>query len=207
MEETLKEIMGDDYKDGMSKDDIQAFFKKQVLSSGEYTNSGKAKAEQKELNDKIAALQAELDSKMSDDEKNKKADADAKKLIEDLKKQLSESKSNQSKMAALSLLAEAKIKAGIKDGDTDFDDFVSGISFEDNDKTNKISKYISKIVADAYESGKNDAIKNKLGKMGSFKEGDGNSNSSSDDKGSYGRELAKATSYQAPEAKNFFERK
>ena len=139
MEETLKEIMGDAYKDGMSKDDIQAFFKKQVLSSGEYTNSGKAKAEQKELNDKIASLQAELDAKMSDDDKKKKADADTKKLIEDLQKQLSESKSNQSKMSALSLLAEAKIKAGIKDEDTDFDEFVSGISFEDNEKTNKIS--------------------------------------------------------------------
>lgn len=207
MEETLKEIMGDAYKDGMSKDDIQAFFKKQVLSSGEYTNSGKAKAEQKELNDKIAELQSQLDAKLSDDDKKKKADEDAKKLIEDLQKQLSESKSNQSKMSALSLLAEAKIKAGIKDEDTDFDDFVSGISFEDNDKTNKISKYISKIVSDAYESGKNDAIKNKLGKMGSFKDGSGDSNSSSDDKGSYGKELAKATSYQAPEAKNFFERK
>lgn len=208
MEETLKEIMGDAYKDGMSKDDIQAFFKKQVLSSGEYTNSGKAKAEQKELNDKIASLQAELDAKMSDDDKKKKADADTKKLIEDLQKQLSESKSNQSKMSALSLLAEAKIKAGIKDEDTDFDEFVSGISFEDNEKTNKISKYVSKIVADAYESGKNDAIKNKLGKMGSFKDGNGNNNpSSSDEKGSYGKQLAKATSYQAPEAKNFFERK
>ena len=207
MEETLKEIMGDAYKDGMSKDDIQAFFKKQVLSSGEYTNSGKAKAEQKELNDKIASLQAELDAKMSDDDKKKKADADTKKLIEDLQKQLSESKSNQSKMSAISLLAEAKIKAGIKDEDTDFDEFVTGISFEDNDKTNKISKYVSKIVADAYEAGKNDAVKNKLGKMGAFKDGNSNDSSSNNEKGSYGKELAKATSYQAPEAKNFFERK
>ena len=206
MEEILKEIMGNDYKEGMSKDDVQSFFKKQVLSSGEYTNSGKAKAEQKELNEKIASLQAELDAKMSDDDKKKKADADAKKLIEDLQKQLSESKSAQSKMSAISLLAEAKIKAGIKDEDTDFDEFVSGISFEDSEKTNKISKYVSKIVADAYEAGKNDATKNKLGKMGSFKDGNGDG-TSKEEKGSYGKELAKATSYQAPEAKDFFSRK
>lgn len=206
MEEMLKEIMGSSYKEGMSKEDIEGFFKKQVLATGEYTNSGKAKAEQKELNDKIAELQSQLDARMSDDDKKKKADADTKKLIEDLQKQLSESKASQSKMSALSVLAEAKIKAGIKDGDTDFDEFVTGISFEDSEKTNKISKYVSQIVSNAYEAGKSEAIKNKLGKMGSFKEGNGDSNSS-DEKGSYGKELAKATSYQAPEAKNFFERK
>ena len=121
MEETLKELMGDSYKDSMSKDEIQAFFKKQILSSGEYTNSGKANAEKQELNSKINNLQAQLEAKMTDDEKNKKANADTQKLIQDLQKQLAESKSNQSKMSAISLLAEAKIKAGVKDDDTDFD--------------------------------------------------------------------------------------
>ena len=44
----LKELMGDAFKEDMTKEDVQAFFKKQVLATGEYTNSGKAKAEQKE---------------------------------------------------------------------------------------------------------------------------------------------------------------
>ena len=69
MEEMLKEMMGDAYKDGMTKDDITAFFKKQVLSSGDYTNTGKATAEKKELSDKIAELQAELETKMTEDDK------------------------------------------------------------------------------------------------------------------------------------------
>ncbi len=206
MEELLKEIMGSAYKEGLSKDDITGFFKKQVLASGDYENAGKSKAEKKELNDKIAELQAELEAKMSDDDKKKKADADMQKMVEQLQKQLAESKVNQSKMAALSALAEAKIKAGIKDDDTDFSEFVGGISFEDIDKTSKISKYVSQIVANAYEAGKSEAIKNKLGKMGSFKEGNGDS-AGDTDKGAFGRELAKATSYQAPEAKNFFEKK
>lgn len=207
MEELLKEIMGNAYKDGMTKDDITAFFKKQVLASGEYENAGKSKAEKKELSDKIAELQAELEAKMTDDDKKKKADADMQKMIEGLQKQLAESKVNQSKMTALSALAEAKLKAGIKDDDTDFNEFVTGISFEDSDKTSKLSKYVSQIVANAYEAGKSEAIKNKLGKMGSFKDGNGNPGAgNSEEKGAFGKELAKATNYQAPEAKDFFAR-
>ena len=205
MEEILKEMMGNAYKDNMSKDDITAFFKKQVLSSGDYENAGKSKAEKKELSDKIAELQAELEAKMSEDDKKKKADADTKKMIEMLQKQLSESKANQSKMLAISSLAEARLKAGIKDDDTDFDEFVTGISFEDSDKTGKISKYVSQIVANAYEAGKKSAVKDNLGKMGIFKDGNGNSTGEAD-KGSFGKELAQATSYKAPEAKDFFTR-
>lgn len=204
MDETLKEIMGDAYKDNMSKDDINAFFKKQVLSSGDYINKGKANAESQELNNKISELQSQLDARMTDDDKKKKADEDTKKLIEKLQKELAESKSNQSKMSALSLLAEAKIKAGIKEDDSDFEDFVSNISFEDSEKTNKISKYVSKIVNDAYEAGKSETVKNKLGKMGTFKEGQ---DGGSDEKGAFGKQLAQATKVEIKEQKNFFERK
>ena len=202
----LKELMGDAYKEGMTKEEVQDFFKKQVLATGGYINSGKAKAEQKELNDKIAELQAQLESKMTDDDKKKKADEDTKKLIEDLQKQLSESKSSLSRSNALSSLAEAKIKAGIKDNDKEYDDFVSSISFEDSEKTDKISKYVSKIVANAYEVGKNEAIKNKLGKMGSFKEGQ-DDGSNGDEKGSFGKKLAQSTKVEVNGKKNFFERK
>ena len=202
----LKELMGDAFKEDMTKEDVQAFFKKQVLASGEYTNSGKAKAEQKELNDKIAELQSQLEAKMTDDDKKKKADADTQKLIENLQKQLKESNLSLSKRTAIGSLADAKIKAGIKDDDTEYDEFVSGISFEDNDKTEKISKYISKIVSSAYEAGKSEAIKNKLGKMGSFKEGQ-DGDGSGDEKGSYGKQLAQSLKTMQPETKNFFERK
>lgn len=200
----LKELMGDSYKEGITKEEVQDFFKKQVLATGEYTNSGKAKAEQKELNDKIAELQSQLESKMTDDDKKKKADEDTKKLIEDLQKQLAESKSSLSKSNALSSLAEAKIKAGIKDNDKEYYEFISNISFEDSEKTDKISKYVSKIVTNAYEIGKNEAIKNKLGKMGSFKEG--SDDSKGDEKGSFGKKLAQSTKVEVKGKKNFFER-
>ena len=203
--EFLKELMGDAYKEGMTKEDVQAFFKKQVLSSGEYTNAGKAKAEKDELAKQIASLQTQLDAKMTDDDKKKKADEDTRKLIETLKKQLAESQSSQSKMTASAALSEARVKAGIKDGDTEYDNFISSIAFEDTDKTDKVSKYISKIISSAYEAGKSEAIKNKLGKMGSFKEGqDGDG---SNEKGAYGKELAQATKVETKVQKDFFERK
>lgn len=204
MDEVLKEIMGASYKEGMSKDDVQNFFKKQVLSGGDYVNSGKANAEKKELNDKLAALQAELDAKMTDDDKKKKEEADTKKLIEKLQKELSESRSNQSKMSALAYLSEAKTQAGIQDGDTDFDNFISNIAFEDKDKTDNVSKYIASLVKNAYEAGKKTADKNELGKMGAFKAG---SDAGSEDKGAFGKELAQSTKVETKGQKDFFERK
>ncbi len=202
LEELMKQIMGDHYKDGLTQEEINDFFKKQILSTGEYTNSGKANKEKKELNDKIADLQAQLESKMTDDDKKKKADEDTKKLIESLQKELAESKVSQSRSNASSSLAEARIKAGIKDNDKEYDEFLSSISFEDNDKTDKISKYVSKIVASAYEVGKNEAIKNKLGKMGSFKEGEDGGNG--DEKGSFGKQLAQSTKVESKVEKDFF---
>lgn len=209
LEELMKQIMGDNYKEELTQEEIQDFFKKQVLAGGEYTNTGKANAEKKELEDKINSLKKELESKMTDDDKKKKADEDTKKLIEDLQKQLMESKATQSKMSANSLLAEARIKAGVKDNDTEYDDFISNISFEDSDKTNNIGKYIAKLVNNAYESGKSEAVKNKLGKMGSFKEGqdDGKSGDNGDEKGSFGKELAQSTKVEVKGEKDFFERK
>lgn len=203
MDEMLKEIMGDAFKDNMSKDDVQAFFKKQVLSGGEYVNSGKANAEKKALSDQIASLQTELDSKMSDDDKKKKEDADMKKMIEKLQKELSESKSNQSKMSALAYLAEAKTQAGIQDGDTDFDDFITNIAFEDKDKTDSVSKYVASLVKNAYEAGKKLSDTKDLGKMGAFNNG---STAGSEDKGAFGKELAQSTNNTKGQV-DFFERK
>jgi effector-binding domain-containing protein len=203
--EFLKELMGSAYRDDLTKEEIQAFFKKQVLSSGDYVLAGKVKGEKQELNDKIAELQSQLEAKMTDDDKKKKADEDTKKLIEKLTKELADSKSSQSKMTAKSALATVKEKAGIKDDDTEYDEFISSIAFEDNEKTDKISKYISKIISSAYETGKSEAIKNKLGKMGSFKEGqDGEG---SEEKGAFGKELAQATKVDTTVQKDFFERK
>lgn len=203
LEELMKQLMGDQYKEGLTEEEIKSFFKKQVLDTGNYENKDKANADRKKLENQIVELQSQLDSKMTDDEKKKESDKATQKLIEDLKKQLSESQLNSSKKSAIGYLSSAKTMAGIKDNDKDYEDFISNISFEDNDKTDTVSQYISKMVSNAYEAGKNEAIKNKLGKMGAFKEGQ---EGSSEEKGAYGKQLAKEMKTEATVKKDFFER-
>lgn len=204
----LKELLGEAYQEGMTAEDVKAYFKKQVLESGEYVNKGKADAERKAVEDSAAELRRQLQEKMTEDEKKKAADVDTQNLIKQLQEELAANKSAMSKKTAQGVLAEAKLKAGIKDNDKDFEDFISNIAFEDNDKTDKVSKYISKIVTSAYEAGKSETVKNKLGKMGTFKEGqDGTKGSEGEEKGAYGKELAQQTKVTIPNEKNFFERK
>ena len=199
----LKELMGDAYKDDITKEEVQKFFKDQVLGGGDYVNKDKAEAEQKRLQKLVDDYKGQLEGKMTDDEKKTAQDNETKKLIEKLQKQLAESNMTISKKTATGYLSGLKTKAGIKDDDTDFDDFISNIAFEDNSKTDKISKYIADMVSNAYESGKNDAIKDKLGKMGSFKEGqDGNLA----EKGAFGKELAQSLKQEQQVSKDFFKK-
>lgn len=205
LEESMRQLMGNHYKEGLTTDEIQTFFKNQVLGSGDYENKEKANADRRKLESQVADLKKQLSNKMTEDEKKQESDAETRRLIEDLQKQLAESKSTISKKTAISYLSGVKIKAGIKDDDKEFEDFISSIAFEDNDKTDKVSQYISKIVSSAYETGKNEAVKNKLGKMGSFKEGQ--ENSGVEEKGAYGKQLAQVTKNDATIKKDFFERK
>ena len=201
----LKELLGDAYKEDITADEVQAIFKKQLLATGEYENKGKADADKKRLENQVAELQKQLTGKMTDDEKKIEQDKETKKLIEKLQKQLAESNLTISKKTANGYLLGLRTKAGIKEDDTEFDDFISNIAFEDNGKTDKVSQYISKMISNAYESGKNDAVKEKLGKMGSFKEGqDGDG---TEEKGAYGKQLAQTTKVEATVKKDFFERK
>ena len=200
----LKELMGDAYKEGITADEVQAYFKKQLLATGDYENKDKANADKKKLESQVAELQKQLAGKMTDDEKKEAQNTETQKLIEKLQKQLAESNLTIAKKTALGNLSESKGRIGIKDDDTDFDDFISSIAFEDNDKTNKVSKYVSSMVQKAYEIGKSEMTKDKLAKMGSFKEGQ---EGGADEKGAYGKELAQATKVDTKVQKDFFERK
>ena len=200
----LKELLGDSYKEDMTAEEVRDYFKKQVLSTGEYENKGKAEADRRKLESQISELQEKLNGKMSEDEKREAQNKNAEKLIQDLQKKLAERDIEISRKTALGSLSEIKGKAGIKDGDTEFDEFISNIAFEDNKKTEGISQYISKIVASAYETGKNDTIKDKLGKMGSFKGGE--EGSAETEKGAFGKELAQATKVDTTKTKDFFKK-
>lgn len=176
MDELLKEIMGESYKENMTSDEIQAFFKNQVLGDGKYVNKEMADAEKKKLQDALDAKNLELQNKMTDDEKKAAADKALQEQLEELQKQLLEGKVNNSEYKAMSITAKARLNSGIADDDKEFGEFVKSISSEDETKTSKIANYINNLVEKAYEKGKADTTKNKLGDMGNFKSGDNGDN-------------------------------
>lgn len=192
MEELMKQILGDSYKEDMTQEEIQTFFKNQVLGSGNYVNKEKAEAEKKKLQDDLDAKNLELQNKMTDDEKKAAADKALQEQLEQLKQQLLEGKVNNSQYKAMSITAKARLNSGVEDSDEDFKKFISAISSEDEDKTSKIANYVNNIVEKAYEKGKADATKNKLGAMGNLKSGSGSGNDTKTEAEERAERLAKA---------------
>jgi len=71
------------------------------------------------------------------------------------------------------LLAQAKTILGLKDDDADYGSFVNNIVSDDANKTSAIAKYVAKLTKDAYEKGKQDATKDKMGQFGNQNKGEG----------------------------------
>ena len=177
MEEEIKELLGDNYQEGMSAKDVQEAFNKMLLGSGKYVNKDNADAQQrkleKELNDKIQALEDEkkalndsLTNKMTDEEKIKAAQKKKDEEFEEMRRMLAQSQLNSSRLNFTNNVSEAKRLAGIEDEDNEFSDFISNAVLEDDEKNTNVSKYINNLVKKAYEKGKSDAVKDNLGKMG-----------------------------------------
>lgn len=170
MEDEIKELLGDNYQEGMSAKDVQEAFNKMLLGTGRYVNKDNADAQQRKLEEdykkQIAELNQTINSKMTDDEKMKAAQAQRDKEFEEMKKMLEQSRIDASLLSFKSNVSEAKTLAGIEDDDSDFSEFISNAVLEDKEKNNSVSKYINTIVKKAYEKGKSDAVKEGLGKMG-----------------------------------------
>lgn len=192
MEETLKQIMGEAYKADMTSEEIQSFFKTQVLSTGAYVNKDAAEAEKRKLQGALDAKNAELQSRMTDDEKKAAADKELQNQIAELQKQLLQGKVSNNQYKAMSTTAKSRVSAGIEDDDKDFNEFISSISSDDEVKTSKIANYINVIVEKAYNKGKSDATKNSLGKMGSLNIGSENAEGAKTGAEEMAERLAKA---------------
>lgn len=187
MEDEIKELLGENYQEGMTAKEIQEAFNKMLLGSGKYVNKDNADAQQrkleKELQNKIQALEDEkralndsLTNKMTDEEKIKAAQKQRDAEFEEMKKLLAQSRFDASKLNFTNNVLEAKRLAGIEDEDTEFSEFILNATLEDNEKNNSVSKYINNIVKKAYEKGKADATKESLGKMGNDGKNPGNNN-------------------------------
>lgn len=194
MEEQLKELMGENYHDGITAEEVQKYFQeagqKSVLESGKYVNKEMADAEKVKLQKQIEEKENALKAKMTDEEKQVAAQAAKDKELQDLKDLLAKNTLSSNNYKAFGLTAEARLNADVKDDDAEFTKFIENIVSEDETKTTEISSYINKIVKAAYEKGKSDMTKGKMASMGNFNKNE-NNNGQDNDKGSLGERLAK----------------
>ena len=191
MEEELRQLMGESYHEGMTASEVQEYFNKTLLASGNYVNKSMAEAEQNRLKKELENKENALQAKLTDEEKKALEQAAKDQQIQELKDMLAKNAISTNNYKALSLTAEARLNANVKDDDTEFSEFIKNIVSEDEDKTTKISSYVNKLVKAAYEKGKADVTKEKMAKMGEFKSNP--NNDGKENKGSLGAELAKNT--------------
>lgn len=193
MEEQLKQLMGENYHEGMTAQEVQEYFQKlgekSVLETGNYVNKQMAEAEKNKIQKLLEEKEKALNAKMTDEEKAALAQAAKDKELQELKELLAKTTISANNNKAFGLTAEARLNADIKDDDAEFTEFLGYIVSDDETKTTKISSYINKIVKAAYEKGKADITKNKMAKMGNFNQ---NQNNNGDgEEGSLGQRLAK----------------
>ena len=162
----LKELLGDDYKEGLTADEVSGIFEKRLLATGKYENKDKVDAERKRAKQEKADLESKIKSKMTDDELSKQEMDDLRAKFEALQAEAREKDKRYSKTLAEANIAEARTLLEIKEGDKDFSDFINNISGEDSELSNKTSNYIMKLIKDAYEKGKALSTKQELGEMG-----------------------------------------
>ena len=189
MEEELKQLLGENYHEGMTAQEVQQYFQKSVLESGNYVNKQMAEAEQNKLKKQLEEKENALQAKLTDEEKSALAQAAKDKELQDLKNLLKKNTLSANNYKAFGMTAEARLNAGIKDDDAEFTNFLKGIVNDDETKTTELSSYINKIVKAAYEKGKADITKNKMANMGNFNKNENNNGDG--EKGSFGSQLAK----------------
>ena len=164
----LKELLGADFKEGITADEVNSIMEKRLLSTGRYENKEKVDAERIASKKKYADLEAQLKGKMTDDELTKNEKAELEKKLEEVTELLKAEKKSGSRSKAEAGIMEARTLLGIKSEDKDFNEFLDSISFEDSAVSAKTSSYVMKMIKDAYEKGKAEATKDSLGEMGNM---------------------------------------
>lgn len=164
----LKELLGADFKEGITADEVNSIMEKRLLSTGRYENKEKVDAERMASKKKYADLEAQLKGKMTDDELTKNEKAELEKKLEEVTELLKAEKKSGSRSKAEAGIMEARTLLEIKSEDKDFNEFLDNISFEDSAVSTKTSSYVMKMIKDAYEKGKAEATKDSLGEMGNM---------------------------------------
>lgn len=192
MNEELKSLLGDAYKDDMTLEEINNALKGKKLadlSTGKYVDKDKFDTQVNSLTAKLSEKEQELNAKLTDEEKNVKASQEQAKRIQDLEKMLKDNTISANKNVVNSVLQGSRDILGIQATDNDFTSFVDSITTEDGEKTNKIANYISEMIKRSYEKGKQDATKDAMGDFGKHK-GQGTDGKGSGEISDLGKRLA-----------------
>ena len=190
---TLQEMLGDSYKEGMSFEEVANFFEGKNyadLSTGNYVDKDKYNKQVNNLTQQLNDTKNELNAKLTDEEKNSRASQEQAQEIERLKQLLSQNTISSNKNVVNSVLMGSRDILGIEANDKDFDTFVDNITTEDDKKTSAIANYVSKVVKDAYDKGKQDATKDAMGNFGKNKGQGGDGDGSGSEIGELGKRLA-----------------
>lgn len=188
---TLKEMLGDSYKEGMTLDEVSTFFegKKYVdLSTGAYVDKDKFDKQVNSLTEQLNDTKNQLKSKLTDEEKKVAESQQQANRIKELEDLLKTNTVASNKTLVNNTLTNARDTLGLDANDKDYVSFVDNITGEDATRTTSVANYISKLVKDSYEKGKQDALKDEMGNFGKNK-GQG-SNSGEKVIGALGKELA-----------------
>lgn len=187
----LEELLGDAYREDMSVADIKAALagKKLVdLSTGQYVDKNKYNTDINKLQSSLNDKEAELKNKMTDDEKRQADEAANQQLIVQLQEQVKQAQIENNKNKTIATISESKTLLDVKDDNKEYNDFLNSLSQSDSENANIIATYFNNMIKNAYEKGKNDMTKDKLGKMGKQKT-DANGKQTSND-GDFGKNLA-----------------
>ena len=206
MFENLKGLLGEAYHDGITAEEVNAFFEGKNfadLSTGQYVDKNKYDRDIQSLNTTITEKQNALNAKLTDDERASQEREQDKQEIRRLTDLLKQNTVTGNKGLAMSATSNLQTILGFNDTDTEYSAFIDNIVSDDSAKTNAIAKYVSKIANDAYNKGKQDALKDSMGNFGKSHKSDG-SDGSGDKAGALGAQLAKNS--QAKQTVDYFAR-
>ena len=206
MFENLKGLLGEAYHDGITAEEVNSFFAGKNfadLSTGQYVDKNKYDRDIQNLNTTITEKQNALNAKLTDDERASQEREQDKQEIRRLTDLLKQNTVTGNKGLAMSATSNLQTILGFNDTDTEYGAFIDNIVSDDSAKTNAIAKYVSKIANDAYNKGKQDALKDSMGNFGKSHKSDG-SDGSNDKAGALGAQLAKNS--QAKQTVDYFAR-
>lgn len=188
---TLQEMLGDSYKEGMTFDEVATFFEGKNfadLSTGAYVDKNKYDNQVNNLTKQLNDTKNQLNEKLTDEEKSAKASQQQADRIVELENLLKENTVASNKSLVNNIMTNSRDILGLDANDKEYAAFVDNITTEDGTITTNVANYISKIVKDSYEKGKQDALKDEMGNFGKNK-GQGSSTGTKEI-GKLGKELA-----------------